>query len=308
MNNYLLSIIVPIKNEIHYLKDLLFEISLIDAHDVEVIISDNYSDDGSWEFLSGKNSIIKLVRPEKSCSPFENHKYALSKATGKYIYPMGGDDIFLAKSLDKILPLLKKHENIIVIGRVKTFKDVTNEITGVTNNPNTIKSFFVNDIFSIKKYLLYVNYDEMIFSFVPRNKQEFMNKLDPINYETFAVWSNFYNFHERSMQEIYFIDEVVMMKRYFKQHESGNFTLDQGMSKSSNNIRKFKGTIKNILNFMKICFDLKIFFYLMFYNRQAIGSYGKRRVYSPFIRVVGVEVVRILRKIINFKKNITMLK
>ena len=175
---------------------------------------------------------------------------------------------------------------------------MTNEIIRVTNTPDTIRSFFVNDIFSIKKYLLYVNYDQMFFSFVPRNKQEFVNKIDPFSYETFCVWSNFFNFHKRSIQEIYFIDEVVMMKRYCKQHNAGNFNLDQGMGKPSNNIRKFQGSVRNTLNFMKVYFDLKTFFYLMFYNRQVIGSYGKKRVYSPFIRVIGVEVVKILRKII----------
>ena len=47
----ILSVIVPIKNEINYINELLSEMSNISNNDIEIIISDNYSDDGSWEVL-----------------------------------------------------------------------------------------------------------------------------------------------------------------------------------------------------------------------------------------------------------------
>ena len=258
----ILSVIVPIKNEINYINELLSEMSNISNNDIEIIISDNYSDDGSWEVLKKQTkSQIKIFRPPKSCTPFENHTHALSQATGKYVYPIGGDDIFLIKILNNVLPILKKHKNIIVVGRVEIFKDVTNEVIKVTNHPNVIESFFEKNIFSIKKYLSYINYDNMFFSFVPRNKQGFMKKLHPISYETFAVWSNFYNFYGKSLDDVYFVDDIILRKRYFKQHASGNFSNDQEGREVRINIKKFKGTVKNSFQFMRVIFDLKVLIY-----------------------------------------------
>jgi glycosyltransferase involved in cell wall biosynthesis len=293
-----LSIVIPIKNEIHYLGDLFTELNQIEDNDVEIVISDNYSDDGSWEFLKKHRSkIIKIVRPEKSCSPFENHKYALNQSVGKYVHIVGGDDIFLSNSLNNAMPLLRKYRDIIVIGRIEKFKDVTNEVTEISNNPDTIKSFFKHEIFSIKRYLHYVNYDEIIFSFVPRDKQGFINNLDPINYETYAVWSNFYNFYNRELKEIYFIDDTVVMKRFLKQKDAGNFNAELVSDIKRLNIEKFKGTIRNSFNFISVNFDLKVLIYLLFYTRKIIGSYGERRIYSPFVRVIRSELVFFCKKI-----------
>lgn len=291
MKNYVLSIIIPIRNEIHYLSDLLDEINLIKEDDVEIVISDNFSDDGSYEFLlKQKNDKIKIVRPFKRCSPFENHKYALSCAKGRYVFAMGGDDILLSEPLGDVIKLIRKHKDIIVVARIQTFNDSTNAVILETNTNSEIEFFFKNEKFSLRRSLSYANYDQMLFSFIPRSNQKFMNKLDPMCYETFAVWSNFYNFYNRSLSEIYYTDKVIYKKRYFKKNESGNFAKDQGMNDRTNNLKKFKGTIKNSLDFLKVHRNLKDFIFLLFYNRKIIGDYGTKRILSPFMRVIRNEI------------------
>jgi len=294
----ILSIIVPIRNESYYLRAVLDEFNLIEESDVELVVSDNYSDDGSWELLlNEKNSNIKLVRPQERCTPFDNWHNAISMAEGYYLYPIGGDDIFISSSLINILPLLRKKNNNIIIGHIQIFKDVTNEVLGTTNTQDEVEKLFDNGEFSILNNLSYINFDQMIFSFIPRKYQNYyMGLIDPMCYETFCLWLNWYNYYGCTLDEIHFVQDVVLMKRWYKRHDAGNFNRDQEYGVKKINIKKFKGTIKNSFNFMKVHFDLKVLIYFLFYNRQAIGTYGKKRIYSPFIHVVGSEVLSFARK------------
>lgn len=298
MSEIILSIIIPVKNEVNYLQELLDEVYHVKNDDIEIIISDNYSDDGSWELLLKQTKYnIRLVRPPSSCNPFENHKYALDQAKGKYVFSMGGDDIFLSDCLKQVMPLLRKYDNNIVIGRVKVFNDITKELIEKTNDPKIIRSFFDNEIFSIKRYLDYINFDEMFFSFFPRENQGFMDKLEPLSYETFASWVVMHNYYFRNLDEVIFLNEVILMKRTALANKSGNFNQELGISEPSNNIKKFIGTVKNSINFIKINFDIKVFFYLLFRKRKALGDYGSKRIHSPFVHVIGSQTLILMRKI-----------
>ncbi len=294
----ILSILIPVKNEIHYLPDLLKELVDLDEC-IEIVISDNYSDDGTWEYLCGLDSNIVVVRPPVSCSPFDNYKHSLSKATGKYIFPMGGDDIILSKSLNEIICILKKYDNIILVGRLSVFSDRDPKYHQISNKRKTIESFFDRGVFSIKKYIKYINYDELVFSFVPRNKQNFVFNLHASSYERVAVWSNFYNFYDQKRSNIFFSSDVVLMKRVGKTLPSGNFNKDQRLD---SNVRNFIGTLTNSYNFMKVHFDLRVLVYFLLHNRQAVGAYGHKKVYSPFIRFVGSEALNFVRKYFNIRR------
>ena len=118
-----LSIIIPIKNEYPYICELLNELVPLNRDDTEVIISDNYSDDGTWEYIQKFQDHIVIIRPENSCTPFENHLNALKHAKGEYIFPMGGDDLITKSAIGIVIPHLK--DNKIVIGQIKCFDDKT---------------------------------------------------------------------------------------------------------------------------------------------------------------------------------------
>jgi len=215
---------------------------------------------------------------------------------------MGGDDIFLSSSLRNILPLLREKKDTIIVGQIQTFHDVTNEVLSTSNSESEVKMFFDDGVFSILKNMSYINFDQIVFSFIPRKKQNrYMELIDPICYETFVLWLNWYNFYGRNIDEIYFEQDVVLMKRWHKQYNVGNFNRDQAYGVKRLNINKFKGTIKNSFNFMKVHFDLRLLIYFLFYNRQAVGAYGKKKIYSPFLHVIGGEIISFARKYLGLK-------
>ena len=100
-------------------------IETIDDKRVELVISDNISDDGTFEKISSITcDDIRVFRPKESLSPFDNHKFALSQAQGQFVFPLGGDDYISPDCLKYILDILKPGR--IVVPVTRCFKDKTN--------------------------------------------------------------------------------------------------------------------------------------------------------------------------------------
>ena len=209
-----LSILIPIKNEYPYICELLEQLLPLNRNDTEIIISDNYSDDGSWEYIQNFRNDIVITRPKNPCSEFKNRLNVLQHAKGEYIFSMGGDDIITKSAINIVVPHLKN--NRIVIGQMECFDDETGKRIMLTNTRNDIERFFTNNIFSIHKYMSFINYDQLYFGFFPRDKQSFLYNLKPNTRETFCSWSNIFNFHNKLIQHITIIDEPLMRKRYNK--------------------------------------------------------------------------------------------
>ena len=88
-----ISIVIPTKNSLKYLKDNVLSIISQDYDNYELIISDNYSNDGTSEWIKSlDNPLIKLVKPETSLVMAENFEWALSHAKGEWIQILGSDD------------------------------------------------------------------------------------------------------------------------------------------------------------------------------------------------------------------------
>jgi glycosyltransferase involved in cell wall biosynthesis len=305
-----LSILIPIKNEYPYICELLTELHRLNTNDVEIVVSDNYSDDGTWEYIQDHEGSILVTRPAKPCSPFENHLNALKHASGEYIIPMGGDDIIYSSEIIKILPLLKY--NKIVIGQLECFDDKTGTTIEITNTKIDIYQFFNYNIFSLSKYLKYINYDQLIFSFVPRTKQQFLFSLKPNTSESFASWANFFNFQDKHDSEFIFMDQIIFRKRYLKKHAKSGFARDQGYNKTSFTKRTINSLFNAVL-FLKITKNINGFIFILFKNRYIQGYYDKNNKHilitklSSFGPVIMIfiapimDIVKPLRKCFIFK-------
>jgi len=95
------SIIIPSKNGMDGLKVTLPYILSIDRGDIEVVVSDNYSTDGLWDYLETINDPrLKIYRPEKRIPHSEHLNFAYSKASGEWIGHIGDDDLILKNRFD----------------------------------------------------------------------------------------------------------------------------------------------------------------------------------------------------------------
>lgn len=119
----LLSICIPTYNRKEYLKNLLLQLKELlknNELDIEVCISDNNSNDGTWEFISkiaSESSKIKIERQKENIGGNQNQIGVTALASGNWILVMGDDDILIEENFIKlcsILPSMNRYERIIL--------------------------------------------------------------------------------------------------------------------------------------------------------------------------------------------------
>ena len=113
-----LSICIPTFNRLHYLKESL-DILLPQAQllGVEVCVSDNHSSDETVKYLtwmSGQFSMLRFVVQDENIGIDKNMAAAISMGKGRYIYPLGDDDVLPEGSLSVILNEVNSDSNIDV--------------------------------------------------------------------------------------------------------------------------------------------------------------------------------------------------
>lgn len=87
------SIIIPVFNGLPYLEFAVGSVLVSDRTDFELIISDDCSDDGSWEWISSlKDSRVKIVRTQRRMSMSNHWNFAISQASGVWQMFLGQDD------------------------------------------------------------------------------------------------------------------------------------------------------------------------------------------------------------------------
>ena len=115
-----LTICIPTYNRAKYLRQLLDSIARQPLDDVEVIVSDNASDDGTEQVLQAfSQKISRLIthRWDKNVGADRNYMKVADLASGEYCWLMGSDDIIPDGSIAQIIALLTTNPDIAIIGR-----------------------------------------------------------------------------------------------------------------------------------------------------------------------------------------------
>ena len=100
-----ISVLIPMYNRKHYISDAVDSVLRQTFQDFEIIIRDDCSKDGSYEFVHEKYASeisigkIKLVRNPENLGEFGNVRQLFFEATGKYIYLLHSDDVILSHAL-----------------------------------------------------------------------------------------------------------------------------------------------------------------------------------------------------------------
>ena len=78
--------------------------------DWELIVSDNYSDDGSWEYMQSfkDDHRIKLMRQDRN-GMYDNWNAGIERACGQYVYIATSDDTMTLDCLEKMAVELEKN-------------------------------------------------------------------------------------------------------------------------------------------------------------------------------------------------------
>lgn len=105
----LLTIAIPTYNRKILLKRALDSILCQMDNRVEVIVSDNASEDGTMEMMKQDYPQVEYSRNEKNIGGEANFIKCCNLANGKYFILFGSDDVLVENSLKKIIDFLEKN-------------------------------------------------------------------------------------------------------------------------------------------------------------------------------------------------------
>ncbi len=112
----LVSIVIPVFNQ----EEIFLRTSIESAvgqsyRNIEIIISDNHSDDSNALIIAGyarSDTRIRMIRPDRFLPIIEHFIFAYSHARGKYICPLSSDDILYPNMIGEHLEPFTRYPEI----------------------------------------------------------------------------------------------------------------------------------------------------------------------------------------------------
>lgn len=127
------SVIIPQKDRAEYLRWTLRTCIIQDYPNLEIIVSDDCSEDNSVEVveeLARQDSRIKLFAHKQHLGMRENFEFALRQVKPGYVIALGGDDGLVPGSITKMYNILKKTGAKLLTWPLAIFAYATPESAG----------------------------------------------------------------------------------------------------------------------------------------------------------------------------------
>jgi glycosyltransferase involved in cell wall biosynthesis len=110
LNQPLFTVATITYNSSKWVKQAIESVLASGFSDFEYIISDDCSTDRTWQIINSYNDPrIKAFHQNKNIGEYPNRNFALSKASGKYILYVDGDDELYADTLQKLEQYIKQY-------------------------------------------------------------------------------------------------------------------------------------------------------------------------------------------------------
>ncbi len=113
MPNILLSFCIPVYNRAHRIKKIIEQITSFKSDEIEIVISDNASQDDTKEIVSKfKDPRIKYFRNKKNVGMDGNFILVMKRATGKFIFLLMDEDEVELETIPWILSEIRKNNSL----------------------------------------------------------------------------------------------------------------------------------------------------------------------------------------------------
>ncbi len=110
------SILLPTWNKIEYLKHSINSVISNNYKNLELLISDDHSDDGTEKFLKEIDDIrVKIFKPPFKLTQTKNYEFLLGKAKGEWVAILGDDDGLMPNFFLKIDEITSKFKDLEII-------------------------------------------------------------------------------------------------------------------------------------------------------------------------------------------------
>ena len=149
----LVSIGIPVYNSRDTIIDSVKSALSQDYRNIEIIISDNASTDGTYsmcKLIAGADSRVRLFRQDQNIGALKNFTFVLEKSSGEYFKWLGADDIISSDTISKSMSKILNSQSFIACAQPHYFdiefegtgKAIVFEMTG--NFVSRIHNFFRN--------------------------------------------------------------------------------------------------------------------------------------------------------------------
>lgn len=133
----LISILIPVYNRKSLVEDSI-KSALRQTHkDIEIIIVDNFSLDGTWEVIQKIAQLdqrIRVFQNDENIGPVKNWKRCIDEARGEYGKILWSDDLIAPDFIEKTIPLMSSDSVGFVFSGAINF----------SNSPkNGVKKYFI---------------------------------------------------------------------------------------------------------------------------------------------------------------------
>lgn len=127
------SILIPVYNRERYIEACIESALNQTLRDVEVVVVDNQSTDGTWaicEAAARRDSRVRIFRNDSNIGPVRNWRRCIAEARGALGKILFSDDLMMPSFLEKTVPFLENPE----LGLVVTAADISGRIEYMWGN------------------------------------------------------------------------------------------------------------------------------------------------------------------------------
>jgi glycosyltransferase involved in cell wall biosynthesis len=146
MNNPWLSVLMPVYNGEEYLAQALDSIVIQSDKDIECIVVDDGSTDGTPAILDSykKKMSLEIIHRSHSGNWAANTNIALAKARGGYVCILHQDDLWLDGRLQAIKKLIAQYPNANMILHPVRFIDIKGGFLGLWRCPLPVLPYMIS--------------------------------------------------------------------------------------------------------------------------------------------------------------------
>ena len=116
------SIVIPTRNRAEYLPFAVDSVLSVKRTDIELIISNNYSVDGTASYLAGlSDPRLKVIMPAMELPMSKHYEYAISHATGEWVTILGDDDAIMPYLFEQLDYFSEIYPDISIISSERAY-------------------------------------------------------------------------------------------------------------------------------------------------------------------------------------------
>lgn len=147
MNNNFVSVCIPVFNSVNYIEKTIDSVLLQKHSNIEILIQDNASVDGTWDLLESiarNQPKIKIERNEKNIGMSGNWNAVIKRAKGNYVMLLSADDLLKPEFLSSCIDELEKEEvDFVSTHFFYVDKDgvIKQKLDGISNTDKIYKNF-----------------------------------------------------------------------------------------------------------------------------------------------------------------------